>query len=138
MTEKFIDVEIATPTEKRSIKQATACSAPGVLGSFQVLANHAAMVSELEAGVMKIQLSDQNRHFAISGGFLEVLDNKVLLLLESAEEVSEIDVDRAEKAMERAKQRLENPDATIDIARAEAALARAVNRLKVANKASTS
>ncbi|RMF60021.1 MAG: F0F1 ATP synthase subunit epsilon [Calditrichaeota bacterium] len=131
-------VEIVTRTKRRVIEEALSCSAPGVLGYFQILPNHTAFISELSVGEVKVQTAERTYLYAESGGFLEVVDNKVLLLLEAAEAAEEIDVERAMKAKERAEQRLQNPDASIDIARAQAALARALNRLKVAEKVTVS
>ncbi len=136
MTEKYLSIELATPNKKVSIGQAKSCSAPGVFGSFQILPNHAPMVSELGIGEVKIELPAKTHYYSVSGGFLEVLNNKVLLLLETAEAAEDIDVARAEKAKERAQERLEHKDKHIDALRAEAALARALNRLKVAQKSS--
>lgn len=96
------------------------------------------MISELAVGEVKVVLPDGTKHFAVGGGFLEVVDNQVLLLLETAEAAEEIDVERAQKAKERADLRLSDRNPSIDVARAEAALARALNRLKVAAKVSTS
>jgi len=136
MAEKHLKIELATPDSKQSIEPALSCSAPGVLGRFQILPNHAAFISELAVGEIKIVLPEKTRYFATSGGFLEVVDNKVLLLLETAEPAERIDVARADQAKERASERLHNKKASLDVPRAEAALARALNRLKVAERAS--
>ena len=138
MAQDKLNVEIVTPVKRRVIEEALSCSAPGVLGHFQILPGHTAFISELSIGEIKIETPDQTSFYAESGGFLEVVDNKVLLLLESAESAEEIDVERASQAKARAEQRLQHPDASIDIARAQAALARALNRLKVAEKVTVS
>lgn len=138
MAREYLNIEIATPAQKRSVGEARSCSAPGVLGGFQVLPNHAAFISELTIGEVKIEIGEKTEYYAISGGFLEVLNNRVLLLLESAEAAEEIDVQRAEQARQRAEKRLQSRDPSIDIARAQAALARALNRLKVAQRVSAS
>jgi F-type H+-transporting ATPase subunit epsilon len=74
---------------------------------------------------------------SVTAGFAEVFKNKVSILVDAAERVTEIDAERARKAMERAKERLsrDRSDKEIDFARAEAALRRAVARLKVVQKA---
>ncbi len=136
MAKKYLSIDIATPNKKVSIAEAKSCAAPGVLGKFQILPGHAAMISELGIGELKIELPANTEYYAVSGGFLEVSSNKVLLLLESVEAAESIDVERAERAKERARRRLAQKRADIDVARAEAALARALNRLKVAQKAS--
>ena len=134
MAEKFINIELATPSHKENIGQAKSCSAPGVMGRFQVLPNHSSMVSELGVGEVKIDLPDKTQYYAVSGGFLEVLNNRLLLLLETAEEAQCIDLSRAERSRDRARQRLQNRKEKIDVHRAETALARALNRLRIAEK----
>lgn len=134
MEKNSLDVEITTPKKQISIDAVEACSAPGVLGRFQIMADHTAFLSELEIGELDVDVRDQKRKYAISGGFLEVLDNHILLLLESCESRDEIDVERARKAKERAERRLREKAPGTDILRAETALARAMNRLRVAEK----
>ncbi len=135
MEANVLNIEITTPERKWVFDRAVSCSAPGVKGGFQVLYNHAPLLSQLEIGEIKIQLDDGSiSYFATSGGFLEVLNNKVSLLLETCERADEIDLERAQRAAERARERLKQRDPNIDFARARAALQRAINRMKVANK----
>ncbi len=137
MAEKYLDIELATPNSKKGIEHAKSCSAPGVLGKFQILPDHTAFMSELSIGEVKVETPDSTHFFAVSGGFLEVVDNRVLLLLDTAEAAEEIDVERARNARDRAVNRLDSQQENVDRARAEAALARALNRLKVAQRVST-
>ncbi len=138
MAQKFLNVEIVTPVRQHVIEKALSCAAPGVLGDFQILPDHTAFISELAIGEIKVETPDKTVLYAESGGFLEVVNNKVLLLLESAEAAEEIDVERALQAKARAEERLQHPDTSIDIPRAQAALARALNRIKVAEKVTVS
>jgi F-type H+-transporting ATPase subunit epsilon len=130
---KPFNLEIITPSKTAYSGEVNSVHLPGVLGEFQVLYNHAPLMSSFEIG--KIRLNDSNDEevvFATSGGVAEVLHNKVLVLSNAVETPAEIDAERAEKAAARAKERLQlrsNPD--IDISRAEIALARAINRLKI-------
>ncbi|MEL6823057.1 MAG: F0F1 ATP synthase subunit epsilon, partial [Calditrichota bacterium] len=135
--DKNLKIEVATPSDKRSYENAVSCSAPGILGQFQVLPGHTALVSALGIGEVKIEFSDKTQSYAVSGGFVEVLNDNVLFLLETAEEAEGIDTDRAEKARKRAEDRLQDRS-KINAVRAEAALARATNRLKVAKKRKSS
>ncbi len=130
---KELNVEVITPSKQAYYGIAKSVTIPGTLGGFQILFNHAPILSSFEIGAIKIVESDDNVSlYATGGGTVEVLDNKVLILAESFEAPEEIDVDRAKKAMERAKERLaKKKQAEIDEARAEAALKRAVNRLKI-------
>ena len=132
---KEILVEIITPSKSVYKGQVKSITIPGTLGNFQVLFNHAPLLSTFEIG--KIKLNDLNDHeieYATSGGTVEVNDNKILVLADSAETSEEIDVERAKKSYERAKERLAatNKD-DIDIIRAEFALQRAINRMKFVN-----
>lgn len=131
-------VEIVTPEKKRIFDRVVSCSAPGVWGSFQILKNHTEFMSQLTTGELKLEIDGKTLIFALSGGFAEVRENKVTLLLETFESPEEIDVERARKALERAQRRLKEHPPGTDIQRAQAALARAMNRLRVAKKVSIS
>jgi len=109
--------------------------APGSEGYFGVLARHAPMVAELTAGELAVvDQEGERKWFAVSGGFLEVGRQEVMILVDAAEGTGEIDVERARSAQERAERRLHAHDREIDLARAGASLKRALNRLKVAQK----
>ncbi len=133
---KLINVEVITPSKSAYSAGVVSVTVPGTKGNFQVLYNHAPILSSLEIGKIKIVEQDETEKiFATGGGMIEVLDNHVLILVESFESADEIDVERAEKALERAKERLAHRnDPNIDVARAEAALKRAINRLKIAGR----
>lgn len=129
---KEIKLEIVTPSKTAFSGAINSISVPGTSGAFQVLYNHAPILSSFEIGVIKINDSNNNELiFATSGGTIEVLENKILILAESLERPKEIDINRAEKAKDRAKERLASKSKEIDQSRAEAALQRAINRIKV-------
>jgi F-type H+-transporting ATPase subunit epsilon len=132
---KLLEIEVYTPSKAVYNNKAVSVTVPGTLGSFQVLYNHAPILSSLEIGRVKIEEEKGKKlNFATSGGTIEVLNNKVLLLVESFESDKEIDVERAQKARERAEKRLKKESSfedKIDMLRAEVALKRAINRLKV-------
>ena len=127
-------VEIVTPI--RVVNQDTVkyLRCPGIDGSFGVMKNHRNGVIALDVGEIKIETKDDVEWYATSGGFVEILDNKVELLLESIERSNEIDVKRASGALERANQRRKSTKEPIDNMRLEASLLRALNRLKVSKK----
>lgn len=127
-------LEIVTPSKSAFKGEINSITVPGTKGSFQVLKNHAPIVSSLEVGHIKVELADNStQNYATGGGTIEVSNNKILLLADSIELVKDIDVERAMRARERAEERLakRNTDKSIDVQRAEAALARAMNRLKL-------
>lgn len=132
-----LNLNITTPAKNIFTGEIKSITLPGTLGGFQILKNHAPIISTLEIGVVKIVLADNSiQNYATGGGTVEVSDNKILLLADSIERSDEIEVDRAKTAMERARKRLDKKgeDKSIDAVRAEAALARAMNRIKIVEK----
>jgi F-type H+-transporting ATPase subunit epsilon len=136
-----LTVDIVTPDEHAYQGPANGVRAPGVEGSFEVRAGHAPLISAFGIGplVVKTQaaheyadMHDDRIVFATSGGFLEIVNNKVTVLAETVEPASEIDVDRAENAEERALERLDNGLKGEAREEAESDLERARNRLRVA------
>jgi len=109
--------------------------APGVEGQLGILPHHAPLMTILQAGELVVRKGGQEESLAISGGFLEVRPDRVIVLADSAERAEEIDVTRAEAARKRAEERLhDRKTAGRDETRAEAALRRAIARLSVADK----
>jgi F-type H+-transporting ATPase subunit epsilon len=116
---------------------------PGVTGEIGILPRHAPLVAQLAIGKMRVLTTDGDwMTFAVAEGFVKVQFDKVIVLADAAEEASKIDVDRAEKAVERALHRLEMvrqgtvpDDDHVDPYREQLALKRARNRLKLAQTA---
>jgi F-type H+-transporting ATPase subunit epsilon len=135
MADQSFHLEIITPRRVVYKGEVVSFSAPGVVGGFQVLKNHAPLLSSIQIGEVKItDTAGLVIRFATSGGFVEVHQNKVVFLAETAEVSGDIDVERAKAAHERAKQRLHDKGAGINIGRAAVALERAFNRLHIAEK----
>jgi F-type H+-transporting ATPase subunit epsilon len=135
MPDKAFRLEIVTPKKVVFNGDVTSFSAPGVVGSFQVLKSHAPLLSSTTVGVVKVvDAAGGETRYATSGGFVEVREDKVVMLAETAERSDTIDVGRAEAARDRAKKRLEGMRGEIDVERARFALHRALNRLKVAGR----
>lgn len=133
---KTFHLDIRTPEGMAWQGEAELVTLPGSRGAFQVLINHAPLLTELEVGEIRIKKEDGKEEvFASSGGFAEVRKNVVTVLSETIEPVANIDTARAERSKERALERIRdsrtNSAAHIDRVRAEAALARAENRLKI-------
>jgi F-type H+-transporting ATPase subunit epsilon len=107
--------------------------APGSQGYLGILASHAPLITDLIPGKLTLK-DEQGREqiFAVSGGFLEVSDNRATVLADAVESPDDIDIERARKARERAVERLKDTKAHWDTVRARAALLRALNRLRVA------
>lgn len=107
---------------------------PAENGELGVLADHIPMVCTMQIGHIRVDLPGSSVDLATSGGFAEVLEDRITVLADTAERACEIDVDRAEAARERAEERLRKSAEEIDMARAKAALARASNRLRIAHE----
>jgi len=132
MTGKEFDLEIVTPKRVVFNAQVNSFSAPGVMGGFQVLHSHAPLLSNLTIGEVKvIDAEGKETHYATSGGFVEVRNNKVVMLADTAERSDEIDVERAKASVARARERISARQDGVDIERARVSLLRALNRLKV-------
>ena len=109
--------------------------APGIEGQLGILSHHAPLMTTLQSGELLIKQAGSEFCLAISGGFLEVRPDRIIVLADSAERAEEIDIARAEEAMRRAEERLtEQNGAEMDAARAEMALRRALIRLKAAER----
>ncbi|TYP95061.1 ATP synthase F1 subcomplex epsilon subunit [Fodinibius salinus] len=125
--------QILTPEGSLFDEEVTGVRVPGEMGSFEVKTLHANIISSLDVGKILIRkATGEEQHFAVTGGFVEVVDSKLTLLAEAAEPVEEIDVERAKNAKQRAEERLDADDADIDKERAQKALKRAKNRIKLA------
>ncbi|MCY4159866.1 MAG: F0F1 ATP synthase subunit epsilon [Bacteroidetes bacterium] len=130
--QRLLRVDIVAPDKRVFEGYAIGLRAPGIDGSFQILYNHAPMIASLNVGSLVLTLSGAEKViFATSGGFIEVIGNVVTVLAETAEPASDIDTDRAQKAEQRALQRLQNASSDLDRIHAERALERARNRLRI-------
>jgi F-type H+-transporting ATPase subunit epsilon len=133
MAEKTFHLEIVTPKRIVFKGEAVSFSAPGMDGGFQVLHSHAPMLASVTIGIVKLtEAGGKESLYAISGGFVEVRENNVILLAEAAERTDEIDVERVKAARDRALKRIAEKDPNTDVDRAKLSFSRAVNRLKVA------
>lgn len=132
-----IRLEVVTPSGLKVNEDVDIVNAPGVGGDFGVLANHAPFLSTIKIGTLTYENGKKRESLMISGGFCEVSNNKITFLVESAEVGSEIDVERAMRAKERAEKRLAQAAQqaeNFNRRRAEIALQRAIARLKVAKR----
>ena len=130
-----LNLEIITPEKPIFKDKIEAVTIPGTLGSFQILKNHAPLISTFEIGIIKVKKDSAETYYSTSGGTVEVNKNQVLVLADSIENINDINVDRAEQAKKRAEERLQKKhEENIDEARAKAALNRALNRLNAVKK----
>jgi len=108
--------------------------APGIEGQLGILPHHAPLMTMLQPGELLIRKGGEEFSLAITGGFLEVRPDRVVILADAAERADEIDIARAEEAKRRAQERLSRRVPDVDAARTEAALRRALMRLEVAGR----
>ena len=130
-----IRLEIVTPQKSVVSEDAQIVVAPGTLGEFGVLVGHTPFLSTLKLGTLRYTDAKGNeRYVFISGGFAEALPDKVTILAESAERRRDINIERAQSALQRAQKRLEELKSKddIDFTRARIALERALHRVKLA------
>jgi len=130
-----LNLEIITPEKPVLKDQIESVTLPGTVGSFQILKDHAPLISSFEIGLIKVKKGTSEDYFATAGGTVEVNHNQVLVLAESIERVGDIDQNRAELAKQRAEERLQRKhEEDVDEARAQAALNRALNRINAVKK----
>ncbi len=134
MSENKQRLEIVTPQRKVFSEDVDFLVAPGAEGELGILPNHAALITSLNIGIMRIEQDGKKFRVFVSGGFLEVRNSKVTVLATAAERTEEIDVARAEAARKRAEDRIAAKSPDLDLARAELALQRAIIRLKAASE----
>ena len=108
--------------------------APGAEGQLGILPHHSPLMTMLLPGELLVRKGGEEFYMAISGGFLEVRPDRIIVLADTAERVEEIDIARAEEARRRAEERLAELAPGLDMARAEAALRRSLVRLKVVER----
>ncbi|MGE5416747.1 MAG: F0F1 ATP synthase subunit epsilon [Acidobacteriota bacterium] len=133
MAENTFMLEVVTPERIVWSDEAEFVVVPGAEGELGVLRNHAPMVAGLKIGVIRfIDDGGELRHMAISGGFMEIMDNDAKILAETAEHGREIDILRAKSAKDRAERRLSERADQISYARAQMALQRAIARIRAA------
>lgn len=108
--------------------------APGTLGQLGILPHHAPLMTMLEPGELLIRKGGTEIPLVVTGGFMEVLPDKITVLADAAERVEEIDATRAEEARQRAKARLGKAAPGFDLARAEAALRRSETRIRAVER----
>ena len=129
---KTFQLDIVTPTKVISEGQVEYLRAPSPEGLFGILGGHATATILMDIGEIKITKAGKEFYYATNGGFADIRPESVMLLVETAEKVSDIDKDRAEEAMIRAKNRLK--DNETDLKRAKAAIDRARSRLKISSR----
>ncbi len=127
-----LSVEILTPNRLLLQDEVDELNLPGTEGYLGILPGHVAFLTNLGQGELMLRKDGQQRYLTVFRGYMEVSDDKVTVLAEVAEDMAEIDPERAGSARDRALERLRSGDAqVVDFDRASAALQRALVRLQV-------
>ena len=131
-----ITLNIATAERETYSGEADYVVAPSTEGQATILPRHAALMTTLMSGELRFRDEDSpEQSIALSGGFMEVLNDEVTILADAAERPDEIDVARADDAMQRARDRIASHAVEVDIERALASLRRAQTRVRLASRA---
>jgi len=125
-----LKLEIVTPDKIVLVTDADYIGLRGVEGAFGVMPHHIPLLAALDIGLLYYRTAGHTEHVIICGGFVEVFENHVSVLAESAELVKSIDKDRALAAKSRAEERLADKQNAVDAVRAELALQRSILRLQ--------
>jgi F-type H+-transporting ATPase subunit epsilon len=130
-----LTLEIVTPERVVFSEEGVdSVTLPGSEGELTVLPSHAPLMTELKPGPLVFRKGGDEIDVALSGGFLEVRDDKVIILADTAERSDEIDAARAEEARRRAAAQLSTREGDIDVAAVIASLERAQARIRVAER----
>ncbi len=127
-------LEIVTAEKEVFSDDVSAVVAWGIEGQLGILPHHAPLMTMLQPGDLLVRKDNEEHYLAVTGGFLEVRPDKVIILADACERAEEIDVARAEAARRRAEETLKAGGPEVDTAAAEAALRRSLIRLKVAER----
>jgi len=129
------NLDVVTPTRDLEEMVVSYVRCPGLDGSFGIMANHQDGIFSLDIGEIMIKTKSETKYLSTSGGFAEIVNDGVSILVETVESASDIDIPRAEAALQRARDRKSSSDnENLDQVRLESALSRALNRLQVAKK----
>tara|TARA_A100000164_G_scaffold365678_1_gene385545 strand:- start:91 stop:489 length:399 start_codon:yes stop_codon:yes gene_type:complete len=128
------DVEIVTPIKDLNLKEVSYLRCPGLDGSFGVMSKHRDGIFALSIGEIKITQNGKDNYYSTGGGFAEIVNNSVKILVESLERSNEIDEGRANESLKRAQKRKTDQNSEMNVARIEASLVRALNRLRISKR----
>ena len=127
-------LEIITAEREMYADEVDMLVAPGIEGQLGILPHHAPLMTVLQPGELMIRKDGEETYLTVTGGFLEVIGNKVTILADACEHSEEIDEERAQAAMDRAREELSRVDANQQLAQAAVAMHRAQIRLNVVRR----
>jgi len=127
-------LEIVTAEQVVYSEEIDILVAPGIDGELGILPSHAPLLTVLKPGEIRVTKDGVDTYIVVSGGFLEVLGTKATILADTAEDADDIDIDRAEAALQRAQERVEAAPAAMDLQRALESMRRSQARVTVARR----
>jgi F-type H+-transporting ATPase subunit epsilon len=127
-----LDLEVDTPERQLVREQVSEVQLPGKDGYIGILPGHAPLVGQIGTGFLSYSVTGKQRYLAVDGGFLEILDDRVRVLADSAETAEQIDVERARAELRAAQERLTGADTDPAVALHD--VARAQSRIDAAEK----
>lgn len=125
-----VTIELSSPTRTPQTLQAEKVVVPGVGGVITIMPGHTEFLSQLDTGAVIVHQGDEMTFFAVHGGFVEVLRDRILILADQIESATDIDPKRAQAAQERAEERIQASKDDTDVPRAEASMARSLARIQ--------
>ena len=129
-----MQLEIITAEQQVYGDEVDLVVAPGIEGELGILAHHAPLMTALQPGEILIRKDGEETYLAVTGGFLEVMGNKVTILADACERSDEIDEERAQVAVNRATERMASQETDIQLERAMSSILRAQVRLDVVRR----
>ncbi len=136
MLPEKLRLELVTPERRVLAEDVQEVVLPGEVGYFGALPGHAPLLSSLEIGEMMYRIGNRKEFLAISDGFAEILPEKIIILVNTAEKAEEINSERARGSLGRAQERLRKWESNLDFWRARASLQKAFVRIRVSGKIS--
>ncbi|OGO87651.1 MAG: F0F1 ATP synthase subunit epsilon [Clostridiales bacterium GWE2_32_10] len=131
MSEKRLKLQISTPDKDFYDGDADMVIVNSVTGEMGILPKHLPLVTILDIGIIRIKNGNDEKRVSIDSGFMEIKNSEISILTDSAEWPEDIDLGRAEKARQRAEERINaKKDTHTDFLRAEMSLKRAINRIR--------
>ena len=127
-------LDIVSAERHVSSDQVDVLVVPGVEGEMAILPSHSPLLTVLKPGEIRVVKDGEDSFIAVSGGFMEVMPEKVTILADTAERLDEIDIERAEAAVKAAQERIAAAPVDMDLQRALASLRRSQARVKVARR----
>ena len=135
---KLLDVEIVTAEKTIFSGQASLILVPGIEGELGILSSHAPIITELNSGEVLIRNEQEELSLVLSGGFVEVFNDKVTILADAAERTNEINIEKAKEAIQKAEKIVDSKGSDIDIQKALFVIRASKAQLRIANRRRTS